>query len=242
MPRSSATPTHRRARTVCVVAALVVACTNAVEPPYGLEVPASWSPAVTNQFFPLTPGTVWELEGQTSEGTEITRIEVLAAPRVVNGVSATVVLDRVYLDGDLIEETYDWFAQDASGNVWYLGEDSREIENGRVVSTEGSWEWGVRGALPGVIMWAEPGAHIGEGYRQEFARGEAEDFGKVLAVGESVTVPAGNYTGCVRTEDWNHLEPGPIEHKVYCPGVGLVLELNPRNAADRVQLRSVVTP
>lgn len=225
-----------------VAALLVIGCRNPAEPPYGLEVPTSWAPAVTNPFFPLVPGTRYEFAGSSDAGTELIRIEVLAAPRLVTGVSATVVHDRVYRNGGLIEETFDWYAQDAAGNVWYLGEDSREIENGVTVSTDGSWEWGVRGALPGVVMWADPAAHIGVAYRQEYAVGEAEDFAKVLAVGERVTVPAGAYTGCVRTEDWNHLEPGPLEHKVYCPGVGLVLEVNPRRTTERVELRLVTPP
>jgi hypothetical protein len=132
----------------------------------------------------------------------------------------------VFLNGTLIEDTQDWFAQDAAGNVWYLGEDTKEYENGRVVSTEGSWEWGKDGALPGVIMWADPAAHIGEAYRQEFYRGKAEDWGKVLAVSQTVSVPFGNFSGCIRTEDWNGLESGTHEQKYYCPQIGFVLEVH----------------
>lgn len=145
--------------------------------------------------------------------------------------------DKVYLAGSLIEETLDWYAQDGAGNVWYLGEDSKEIENGQVVSTEGSWEWGKEGALPGIIMWADPGAHIGENYRQEFFRGEAEDWAKVLAVGQTVNVPYGNLTGCIKTEDWNGLESGGRENKYYCPGVGLALEVKVEGG-ERLQLLS----
>lgn len=234
--------TTRPAAALALGAALAAGCRSPAEPPYGLEVPTSWAPAVTNRYFPLPAGATWELRDDTSEGVQVTRLEVLGAPRVVNGVAATVVLDRVYLDGALIEETYDWYAQDASGNVWYLGEDAREIEDGRVTSTEGSWEWGVQGALPGVIMWAEPAAHVGEGYRQEYWRGQAEDFARVLAVGEGVTVPAGAFTDCVRTADWNHLEPGPLEHKSYCRGVGLVLEVNARRPRERNELRAAALP
>ena len=100
----------------------------------------------------------------------------------ISGVTATVVHDQVFLDGELTEDTFDWYAQDADGNVWYLGEDSREIENGQVVSTEGSWEWGVDGALPGIIMWADPADHMNEEYRQEYLKGVAEDLAKVVAL------------------------------------------------------------
>lgn len=198
---------------------------DATGPSYNPDIPAVWASAVTNGFFPLVPGTILQYSGQTAQGLETTTVEVLSTTKLVNGVPATVVLDRVYLDGSLIEETYDWYAQDADGNVWYLGEDSKEIDNGQVVSTEGSWEWGVDGALPGINMWADPTAHVGEKYRQEFYRGVAEDFGKIIAVDQSITVPAGSFTGCIRTEDWVGLDPGaPREHKTYCPQVGQVLE------------------
>ena len=145
----------------------------------------AWAAAVTNQWLPLVPGVVMEYEGDTDEGLERTVVEVLPGTRVVNGVEATEVRDRVYLEGDLIEDTHDWFAQDADGNVWYLGEDSKEIENGVVVSTGGCWEWGVDGALPGIILWADPGAHLGESYRQEYYEGEAKDFGRALDLGRT---------------------------------------------------------
>ena len=112
-----------------------------------------------------------------------------------------------------------------------------KLENGHVVSTEGSWEWGKEGALPGIIMWADPGAHIGESYRQEFFRGEAEDWAKVLAVGQAVNVPYGNLTGCVKTEDWNGLESGGRENKYYCPGLGLALETTVQGG-ERLELQS----
>ena len=203
----------------------VTACGDSpASPPYDPAIPASWAPAVTNPFFPLPPGTVWQYRSESSGGVETTITEVLDRTRVVHGVTAAVVRDRVLLDGSLIEDTEDWYAQDADGNVWYLGEDTKELDNGEVVSTEGSWEWGVAGALPGVNMWAEPSAHTNEAYRQEFLRGTAEDWGKVVAVGRSVTTALGDLTGCVETEDWSGLDPGTLERKTYCPGVGLVLE------------------
>lgn len=110
-----------------------------------------------------------------------------------------------------------------------------------VVSTAGSWEWGVDGALPGIMMWADPAAHIGEAYRQEYARGEAEDWGKVIATDESVTVPAGSFTGCIKTEDWDGLSSGR-EHKTYCHSVGVVLEVGKRGTGTRTELVSNVAP
>lgn len=231
----------RPATFVCAVSMAATGCNDSSSPTgadFDPILPAAWASSVTNSFFPLVPGTTYEFESATDEGLETITVEVLADVRVINGVTATVVRDRVFLDGDLIEDTFDWYAQDAAGNVWYLGEDSKEIEDGQVVSTEGSWEWGVDGALPGIIMWADPAAHVGEEYRQEFYRGEAEDWGKVIATQETVQVPFGSFTGCIRTEDWNALEPGPRENKSYCPGVGFVLEVIP-GSDERVELIEV---
>ena len=210
-------------------------------PPYDPVIPTQWATGVTNPLFRLAPGTVWEYEGATDEGTETVIVEVLNETRVVNGVTATVVHDQVFLDNELIEDTHDWYAEDADGNVWYLGEDSKEIENGNVVSTEGSWEWGVDGALPGIIMWADPEEHVGEEYRQEFFEGEAEDWAKVIGVDATVHVPAGHFTGCLETEDWNALEGGGRERKFYSSDVGgVVLEVSPDG--DRVELVSFTAP
>ncbi len=210
-------------------------------PSYDPQLPTAWVAAVSNAYFPLVAGTTYQYEAQTADGLETITVEVLPGTRLVNGVVATVVRDRVYLDGVLIEDTYDWYAQDDAGNVWYLGEDAKEYENGQVVSTAGSWEWGVDGALPGIIMWADPAAHVGEEYRQEFYRGEAEDWGKVVATGQSVAVPYGSFTGCFKIEEWNALEPGPRDHKYYCTQVGTALEVA-GGSGERVELISVTSP
>jgi hypothetical protein len=222
--------------------AVAAACSSEPSSPnYDPDLPTSWASAVTNPWFPLESGAISSFEAQTSAGLETNTVEVLPNPRVVNGVSATEVWDRVYLDGELIEETYDWYAQDVDGNVWYLGEDTKEYENGVVKSTKGSWEWGVGGALPGIIMWADPSAYLNEAYRQEFKEGVAEDWGKVIALNEAVTVPAGSFTGCVKTEDWNALESGR-EHKYYCSGYGVVLEVGKKGTGTRTELVSRVVP
>ena len=155
------------------------------------------------------------------------------------GVNTVEVWDRVWLDGELIEETLDWYAQDKSGNVWYFGEDSKEYESGEVTSTKGSWEAGVNGAKPGIIMQAEP--KIGQPYRQEYYQNIAEDMAQVVGIDESVTVPYGSFTGCLKTRDWNSLESGTDEHKYYCPGVaGVVLEVSVVDG-EKVELIDVKT-
>jgi hypothetical protein len=198
--------------------------------------PANFVDRIDNPYLPLLPGATWSYEAATDEGTE--RIEVSVTPdrRTVMGISAVVVRDTVALEGEVIEDTFDWFAQDGDGNVWYLGEETTEYENGEPVSTEGSWEAGVDGALPGIVMLAEPA--VGEAYRQEYYPGEAEDLAEVVRVGESETVPFGSFDGLVVIEEWNPLEPDVVEEKFYAPGVGTVLEVAVVGGDERVELVS----
>ena len=127
---------------------------------------------ITNPYFPLIVGSTSVFEGTTDEGFEHIEVMVLNQTKTILGVSCRVVHDVVQIDGEVVEDTYDWYAQDLDGNVWYMGEDSSEIENGVVVSKDGSWEAGVDGALPGIVMLADPKVSD-TGYRQEFLAGEA---------------------------------------------------------------------
>jgi hypothetical protein len=197
---------------------------------------------VDNPFYPLIPGTTFEYRAETDEGVETNIIEVTSQTRTILGVAATVVHDRVFLGGELTEDTFDWFAQDVSGNVWYLGEATCRVENGQCVSPGGSWEAGVNGASAGLIMWADPAAHKGTTYRQEFLQGEAEDVGKVIGLSAKVATPYGSFTGCLETMDWSLLETASREHKYYCPGIGLVLEIAPSSGHERLELTAITTP
>jgi hypothetical protein len=194
--------------------------------------PAEFSAEVTNPWFPLEPGTRWTYREVTEDGEEV-RVVVTATAvtyQVANGVTTRVVRDTVTLDGDIIEDTLDWYAQDADGTVWYLGEDTAEFENGKVSTREGSFEAGVDGAQAGVIMPAAP--EVGLTYRQEYYEGEAEDRGEVLALGEQATVPAGDYDGLLKTADTTPLEPDVLEHKYYAKDVGLVLTIDKESDAS----------
>ena len=144
-------------------------------------------------------------EGDSDGEAERIEVEVLDERRDIMGISAVVVRDTVYVDDEIVEDTYDWYAQDVDGNVWYLGEDTSEYENGQPINDEGSWEYGVDGALPGIVMPAEP--TLGDAYRQEYYVGEAEDMGEIIEVGATVTIGLGDYTDVVVTQDWNPLEP-----------------------------------
>jgi len=223
---------------LAAAAGAAIACSDSLGPDATPQAPTSLVSAVTNPYYPLTPGKVVVFQDQTADGLEVDTLTVLAGTKTVNGFAATEVHDRVYLAGSLIEDTYDWFAQDSAGNVWYLGEDTKQYSNGQVIGTEGTWQWGVHGATPGIIMWGDAAAALGKVYRQELDRGVAEDFGKVVALNETVTVPYGTFTGCVKTEEWNGLEGGPHDHKYYCPQVGTALEVA-GGTGERNQLISV---
>jgi len=194
---------------------------------YSVDIdPARFSSTVDNPYLPKLPGTRWVYESNTPDGeTEDITVEVLDEYRTVMGVEAIVVHDVVEIDGEVIEDTYDWFAQDDDGNVWYLGEDTTAWEDG-VASSEGAWEAGVDGALPGIVMPAEP-VVSDTGYRQEYLAGEAEDMGQVIGVGRSVEVPAGSWDDTVTTRDWTPLEPDVVEEKTFARDVGFVHEIKP---------------
>jgi hypothetical protein len=186
---------------------------------------------VSNGSFPLVPGAVSEFEAETEDGTEETLVEVLAQTRDVDGVTCVVVRDRVYLDGLLIEDTLDWYAQDDDGNVWYMGEEVVNYEyddDDNLIGTDdgGSWEAGVDGARPGIVMWATP--IIGTSYYQEFYEGEAEDMAVVIATGVEVELSDGTrFANCLRILERTALEPEVVETKYYAPGLGVILEEKP---------------
>ena len=203
--------------------------------PYAPEIdPADFSHVVDNPFMPLRPGARWVYEERTTDGeVEEIVVEVLDERRTVMGVSTIVVHDVVSIGGEVIEDTYDWFAQDSAGNVWYFGEDTTSYDDDGTASTKGAWEAGVGGALPGIAMLAEPEV-TGVGYRQEYLAGEAEDMGEVIAVSGSVSTPFGDFDDVIVTRDWTPLEPEVVEEKTYARGVGFVVET--KNDGEIVEL------
>lgn len=188
---------------------------------------------IEHPYLPLRPGARWVYRQVSPEGEERIVVTVLAVPRVVAGVTATVVHDRVTLDGRLVEDTYDWFAQDRTGNVWYLGEDTTAYAPGEAPSKEGSWEAGIDGAEAGIALPGRP--RIGDRYQQEYLRGVAEDRGEVVDLDSAGTVPWGTFRDAIRTRDTTPLEPDLVEFKYYVRDVGNVLE---ESDGDRVELVS----
>jgi hypothetical protein len=176
--------------------------------------PAHFTTKVDNEYFPMKPGTTFLYEG----GTEHSEMTVTHQTKKVMGVECIVVDHREWEGDMIIEKTYDWFAQDKKGTVWYFGEDTKEYENGEVVSTKGSWEAGVDGAKPGIIMPSDP--KVGQSYHQEYYPGEAMDMARVLSFNASVKVPYGSFDHALETREWTPLQPGFSEKKYYVRGVG----------------------
>jgi hypothetical protein len=215
------------------------ACERLGPAPYDPVIdPADFVSGVNNPFFPLRPGTTLVSEGATPDGFEHDEFAVTRATRVIDGVTCIEVRDRVWLDGELAEDTLDWFAQDRAGNVWYFGENTHELEDGLITTIDGSFLAGVDGAKPGIVMKAHPA--VGDFYLQEFDLANAEDQAGTIALGETVRVRAGRFTGCLESEETTPLEPEANEHKFYAPGVGNILTVDTVTGA-RTELVRITT-
>jgi hypothetical protein len=201
--------------------------------------PANFSADITNPYWPMKPGTRWTYRNlETGEPPqEIVMVVTTDTKKLANGITARVVRDTARSEGEIIEDTLDWYAQDAEGNVWYMGEDTAEFEEGKVVSRDGSWEAGADGALPGIMLPAQP--QVGQKYRQEYKKGEAEDNGEVLAMDHLVEVEAGSYKDALVTIDTSTIEPDVVEYKFYAPGVGPLLALDISGGTSREELIKV---
>jgi hypothetical protein len=199
--------------------------------------PADFTTEIDNPYWPMQPGSRWVYRETDAEGAE-RRVDVTVTneTKTIMGIEARVVHDVVSEDGQVIEDTYDWYAQDADGNVWYLGEDTKEYENGKLASTEGSWEGGVDGAQPGIIVPANP--EPGLTYREEYYAGHAEDGAEVLTLDARAKVPAGVYDGALQTRNFSPLEPNLVEEKFYARGIGPVLAVTVSGGSDREELLS----
>ena len=212
---------------------------------------------IDNPYWPLLPGARVVYFEESEDECIVNEVLVTSNTKsdfngVYAGLTARVVFDREWLDEDcdggrdvLLESTFDWHAQDDSGNIWYLGEDTTEFlyddEGGFVgTSKEGSWQAGEDGAVAGLIMLAQPAP--GAFYQQEFYEGVAEDAAKVIGVDRKVTINLGDFDGCVITKEWSPLSPGSIEHKHYCPDFGLVLIEHAGGKSDAVEAVEIDLP
>jgi hypothetical protein len=234
----------------CAVAVGTVAATSAAQPagagdlPQGSEPvtldPADFTTDIDNPYFPMQPGNEWVYRTTDTTGArqDVVMSVTDETKRIADGITARVVRDVVTERGQEVEVTDDWYAQDTEGNVWYLGEQTAEYSNGKVVSRRGSFEAGIDGAQAGVAMPADP--RPGLSYRQEYYAGEAEDNAVVLTVGaEQVEVPYGFFdTGVLMTRDLVPIEPRVQELKFYARGIGMLLSVHTDGTGGRSELVS----
>jgi hypothetical protein len=191
--------------------------------------------SIDNPYLPLVRGTAFHYRSETEDGVETEDVVVTRGSKRILDVEVTVVHDQVFLDGELAEDTFDWFAQDTEGNVWYFGENTTEFHNGKR-DTSGSFEAGVNGADAGIAMLAHPEA--GQTYREEYYAGHAEDRSRVLALDQQAEVPFGHFGDVLLTEDYTPIEPDVLELKFYAKGIGQVLAQTVSGGSEREELIS----
>jgi len=209
--------------------------------PEGLPDPADFDDPQPNPYFPLEPGWAATLKGTEAGERLVERVVVTDRTKTIQGITTTVIRDVIRHKGVLVEKTVDWYAADDAGTVWYFGEKTAEYDDGGdVISTDGSWEAGVDGAVVGIIMPADPRPI--DAYRQEYAKGEAEDQGWVVERGISLRVPYGRVDHAVRTFEWSRTQPDVMVGKLFAPGLGIVLEYTLAGGSETLELVRVNEP
>jgi hypothetical protein len=199
--------------------------------------PSDFVRHVSNPWFPLKPGSQWHYQGIKEHKRMIDDVRATHRTKRILGVQTTVVHDVVSVQGRPVEVTDDYYAQDRRGNVWYFGENTKELDrNGNVTSREGSFLAGRKGARAGLFFPADP--RVGTTARQEFSIGHAEDHFKVLARKAHVSVPFVTTDRAVRTKEWTPLEPKTLDNKYYVHGVGTVREIAVKGPTERLELVS----
>jgi hypothetical protein len=228
---SSSTPTSGGSGTPPATTSLPVG-----DKPFPINA-SDFSSSITNPYWPMKPGDHWVYRETNAEG-EVQRndVVVMKQTKKIMGIDTVIVHDTVKLGGELTEDTYDWYAQDSQGNLWYFGEDTTEYENGKLKTKEGSWEAGKDGALPGIIMPANP--QVGMTYREEYYKGHAEDGASIISTDALAKVPYGRFDHGIQTRNFSGIEPDVIEEKIYAQDVGIVLEITVSGGSDRSELMS----
>ncbi len=199
--------------------------------------PADFSTHIDNPYFPMRPGTVWTYRETDGKDVERIRVKVLKRTTMIEGIRARVVRDVARSDGEVVESTFDWYAQDSGGSIWYLGEATKSYDDDGTVSTEGSWRHGKDGAQAGLLMPAKP--RVGCDYREEYLAAEAEDRAAILAKSETLKVPTGSYRRVLHTTNSTPVEPDILENKFYARGVGPVAEFTISPSLSSAVLLSV---
>ncbi|WP_344059369.1 hypothetical protein [Microbacterium pumilum] len=199
--------------------------------------PAKFSTAIDNPYFPMNPGDVRTYRETDDEGKNATVVvTVTDKTKVIDGVTTREVHDVLTDGGEVVEDTLDWYAQDDQGNIWYFGEATTEYDPDGKTSTEGSWQSGVDGGQPGIVVLANP--EPGSEYREEYLAGHAEDNARVLSIDELAEVPFGSFDHLLMTRNTTPLEPDVLEYKWYAKGVGPIREESVSGGSDKTVLLS----
>jgi hypothetical protein len=212
---------------------------------------------INNPYFPLPVGQTFIYRADVGGGCEENHVTVTNhTKRIAAGVTAREVHDVVYSGATcgpvqnmlLTEDTLDWYAQDDAGNVWYLGEDTKECDANGCAQGKGSWEAGAdvdhigSNGIPGIIMLAHP--RKGDSYQQEFYADHAEDSGEVTGIDLDVALTRPDayqpnvFHHCLKTKERSLIEPGSTANKYYCPGIGEVAEDELSRGGARAELIS----
>jgi hypothetical protein len=195
----------------------------AVAPGWPTMAASDFATAIDNPWFPLVKGRSWVSAGVKDGRPTIDTYTVTGQTKQIMGVTCSVIRDRLTQHGKVVEATWDWYAQDKQGNVWYLGEDTKEFDAaGQVTSTAGTWQAGVDSAGAGIFMPANP--QVGMGGYQEYLAGQALDQYKVVSLNASVKVPYGSFQNALQTRETTALDPGVVDSKYYVKGIGQVAE------------------
>jgi len=214
-------------------AMFLVACSKSGFEPNYTPTPVFSTPTnITNSYLPYA-----SLQKDVLLGTEGGKAERVSRTRTgatktftFNGqqVVTIVVVDSAFLNDTLVEVAKDYFAQSDAGDVYYFGEDVDNYVNGQFANHDGSWLFGVNTNTVGLFLPAGPS--VGQKFRSEDVPGITTESDEVIAVSESITVPAGSYTNCVKVKEI--LSDGAIEYKLYAPGVGIVKEISEDGAIE----------
>lgn len=202
--------------------------------------PSDFSTTITNKYFSWHIGKKMTYMGTTTDGVKRIEIEIESATRTIMGVETLVYRDRVYLGKELTEDTKDYLAQDKEGNVWYFGEEVKNFEKGKFKDQHGSWIAGENGALPGI--WIKAKNTVGDSYRQEYLKGQAEDMTDVVAINQTIKTKEGTYNDCIKMYDWTPLDVEAKEYKYYCPKVAGLVISEKIQTGEKEELTNVIKP
>jgi len=185
--------------------------------------PADFQSTVDSPYFALAPGTIKTFAGSDGEAELEVTTTVMAGTTDIAGVACTVLVETEYEDGELVEISINWFAQEiATGDAYYFGEEVDEYEDGEITGHEGAWKVGEDTDMPGLIFPGDP--QLGDVFNPESVPDLAEESAEIVEIGLDYSTPFGDFSDVIRVEETD-IASGEVEWKLYAPGVGLIAEV-----------------